>query len=132
MLSQEETKRQENALKQGGFKYLEERKEIPIMWEGRTEKVIIKKLSNREMSFCRRRSNKSRLVGREIVMETDQETFKDLVIQQGVVSSPFGNFTQPDKYIDLNVIGNLEQSFANAIATEIMSYNKLTDEKKED
>jgi len=122
----------EEALKQGGFKYLEERKEIPIEWEGRTDKVIIKKLSNEEMSFCRRKSNRVRFMGRETITEIDQEIFKDVLIQRGVVSSPFGNFTPPDKYIDLNTIGRLEQSFANALASEIITYNKLSDEKKED
>jgi len=122
---------QEEALRLGGYKYLEERKEIPIEWEGRPEKVIIKKLNNEEMSFCRRASNKVRVIGKEIVTETDQETFKDLLIQRAIVSSPFGNFIAPDKFIDRNAIGRLDQAFANALAMEIMNYNKLSDEKKE-
>lgn len=115
---------QEEALKQGGFKYLELKKEISIEWDGNPEKVVIKQMSNEELSFCRRQANEVRLIGKETVVKFDQELFKDLVIQKGIFSAPF----KPD----LSDIRKLNPAFVNALANEIVAYNKLSDEKKED
>lgn len=114
----------ENALMQGGFNYLQEKKELPIKWEGKDEKVVIKKMSNGELSWCRKQANDQRVIGKEMVVKTDSELFKDLVIIKGTFSAPFK--------LDITDVQKLSPVFATALADEIMKFNNLGDEKKAD
>jgi len=108
----------------GGYRELEEKKEIPIEWEGSKDSVIIKKLSDGEIADMRRQTNTVMTIGRSVQIKSDVETFRHLIMFKAIIKAPFK--------ISLEDIRRLPHKFAEKLFAIIYDFEELSEEKKSD
>jgi predicted RNase H-like nuclease (RuvC/YqgF family) len=108
----------------GGYKELEEKKEIPIEWEGSKDTIVIKKLSDGEIADLRRQTNIVTTVGKSTQIKSDIETFRHLVMLKAIVKAPFK--------IGIEEVRRLPHKFAEKLFEIVYDFNELSEEKKDD
>lgn len=108
----------------GGFKELEEKKEIQIEWEGSKDTIVIKKLSDGEMADIRRQTNIVTTAGKSTQVKSDVETFRHLLMLKAIVKAPFK--------IGIEEVRRLPCKFAEKLFAIIYDFNELGEEKKAD
>lgn len=117
-----EVKQEKEEVLKGGYRELEEKKEIPIEWEGSKDSVIIKKLSDGDIADMRRQTNIVTTLGRTTQIKSDVETFRHLIMFKAIVKAPFK--------IGIEEIRKLPHRFAEKLFAIIYDFNELSDEKK--
>jgi hypothetical protein len=108
----------------GGYKELEEKKEIKIEWEGSKDTIVIRKLSDGEIADMRRQTNIVTTVGKSTQIKSDIETFRHLVMTKAIVKAPFK--------IGIEEVRKLSHKFAEKLFEIVYDFNELGDEKKPD
>jgi hypothetical protein len=108
----------------GGFKELEELKEIPIEWEGNKDVIVIKKLNAGDMQQIRKQSREFKVVGNNVIPKLDMDNYQLLTLFKGIAKAPFK--------IAIEDILRLPVSFWDGLFVEIQKFNNLSEEKKAD
>jgi hypothetical protein len=92
-------------------------KEVKIVWEGKEETVVLKKLTWGEMNEILRQSvGKIKIIGSETpAVDFDIVTFRELLLLKSIKSAPFK--------VDLETIRNLEPEIADKLLAEALTLN---------
>jgi len=92
-------------------------KEVKIVWEGKEETVVLKKLTWGEMNEILRQSvGKIKIIGSETpAVDFDIVTFRELLLLKSIKSAPFK--------VDLETIRNLEPEIADKLLAEALALN---------
>lgn len=92
---------------------------VKIMWEGREEEVVLKKLSWGEMNEVLRQSiGRIKIVGSETpVVDIDLVMFREILLLKSIKKAPFKN--------DLETIRSLDVEIANVLMEKALELNPL-------
>lgn len=95
-------------------------REVKIMWNGREEVVVLKKLTWGEMNEVLKQAvGKIKFVGAETpVVDFDPVAFKEILLLKSIKRAPFN--------IDLETLRNLDAEVADQLAYEAMQLNPLS------
>lgn len=97
------------------------KKEIPIMWKGRKETVVIKKLTFGEKGDIRDQSVETRLIGNIMQGTIHMAKFQQLAVWKSLVKAPFE--------ISLKGVRNLYE-LGDLLYEEVEKFSKMTESKK--
>jgi hypothetical protein len=95
-----------------------------INWNGKQEKVKIKKLSFGEYNDVQKSSTKISMLGNVPKFELDQTIMNEQAICKSVIEAPF-------TLNDINAVRDLDREEAEFILANINELNNPTDKKKE-
>ena len=101
-----------------------EKKELDIEWEDRKEKVIIRKLDYGEDGDITSQSLQTKYIGTMPQVTMDTVKFRQLYLWKSLMKAPF-------KFDTFNDILRLPKKLAKILEKEIINFNELEEEKKE-
>lgn len=97
-------------------------KEVDIVWNGKPEKVVIKRFTFGEFAKLRKEVRKITWQGSTQHMDIDEEKLLIRTLLYGISNAPF--------QIDENTIKNLDKTTGEKLYNEIDSFNTLDEGKK--
>jgi hypothetical protein len=100
-----------------------ETKEVPIQWDGREEKVVIKKLRFGEKMDLDQESSDVRMVGTVKQAIVKPGTYALLAVLKSLVTAPFK--------IDIQSVRDLPDDIGFKIYEEVEKFSNLSNEKKD-
>lgn len=98
------------------------KKEFEIDWNGKKEKVMIKRLTFGESNDLQDEVTAVKMVGTQRILELKQGKMKTLLVKKCVVSAPFK--------LDIATIRDLPNTVGELIHNEVDKFNTLDLEKK--